>query len=286
MPKVTASNLRDKIFSAVSSEIDEQQPVTSELPQIALLYAGLVQLQSFVKRFPVDATANADIDSQIKTVTAVQAGDQPVSDLGSVLANLYVLRETLNTDAQAWISANLANPKDTTQLDTSVLELISRLRQLMSARPDVTAIMDDLTAIKNLRGGPADAVAFHDFHALQMATKAVWLHAFDNNLKGAVEQLYQKMVEANDQSPIAFPATDAIEDVSQLRELLSGISGTISQAVGQPIPPVVSAAFPGCDSKWWLLSPSQQSALIATAGIVTDPSNPSDVVDGWRKIGQ
>jgi hypothetical protein len=42
--------------------------------------------------------------------------------------------------------------------------------------------------MRELRGGPADATAFHDFHVLQIAFKEVWLHMFDQNLKAVVEQ--------------------------------------------------------------------------------------------------
>src|SRR5439155_27315760 len=113
---------------------------------------------------------------------------------------------------------------------------------------DVEAVMDDLTAIKELRGGPADAVAFHDFYILQIAFKRVWLHAFDANLKSAVEQLYEQIVGSAQQSTIAFPPTDAIDDVNQLKDFIRGVGGSLSSA--EPSPPEVTSAFPGQASAW------------------------------------
>lgn len=286
MPAIpTPDEVSEKILSATQDRVSDQQKATSRLAAIAELSAQLKRLSTFIAPFLGAAIAKT-IDNQNDIVSAVLSLKQPVTDLAPMLADLYGLQTDLQTQMATLVGANKATPDDDTAVGNLMADIVARTRNLLSARPDVLAVMADLAALKDLKGGPADAIAYHDFYVLQLATKSVWLHSFDASLKSNIEQLYQKVVEASSQSSVAWPPLDAVEDVSQLRELLIGLGASISAAGGQPIPSDVSAAFPGSESAWAMLSPDQQSALIACVANMNDPNIPPDVVKQYRALGQ
>ena len=116
------------------------------------------------------------------------------------------------------------------------------LTQLLATRPDVAAILGDLDAIKSLRGGPADATAFHDFHVLQLAFKNVWVHAFDGNLRQSAEQAYSAAVQLYADAGLTVPDTGSVDDVQQLDEFLNAIRGAAGD-VAPPVPDMCSDGF-------------------------------------------
>src|SRR5262249_55969210 len=96
----------------------------------------------------------------------------------------------------------------------------AQIEEQLKYRPDVASVLTDLDAIKNLKGGPADATAFHDFNVLQIAFEDVWVHAFDQKFKQNVEQLYTSTIKLYADAGIEAPPLDALSDVDQLKKFL------------------------------------------------------------------
>jgi len=94
---------------------------------------------------------------------------------------------------------------------------------------------------------------------LQLALKSVWLHAFDENLKGAVEQLYDQVVERGDlNSTASMPPLDAINDVAPAQGFPSGACKWTSSSSCEPVPTEVLQAFPTSGTIWASLSDGQR----------------------------
>src|SRR5438876_404877 len=183
-----ADTAQSHVLSSVEEQIRDLQPTLDKQVEIAGILAELNRLNKLITDASLkQLLQNNNNDGIIDKVAQIQAGKQPgsqsipatLSDFGGILVDLYSLQPQI----QGWLDQQQATIADRDQLEGVLLSVIIQVRQLLNYRPDVGAIMDDLTAIKHLRGGPADAVAFHDFHVLQLAFRSVWVHAFDDNLK-------------------------------------------------------------------------------------------------------
>ncbi len=167
-------------------------------------------------------------------------------------------------------------------------------------RPSPTDVEGELTDLK-LRGGAADATAFHDFQVLQVAFRDVWIHAFDGRLRGQAEQLYEEATRLYEDAGIDPPPATAIEDVAGLEEFIRGLGGRtqgsganvppvsgsgnfgdiLGAAIGQavaagacpplPFPQEVGVAFPDAEPLWNAMSLAQQMSLQQQAAIVNGP---------------
>ena len=126
---------------------------------------------------------------------------------------------------------------DKDNLEGMLLNAIIQVRQLLNSRPDVSAVMDDLTALKNLRGGPADATAFHDFHVLAMAFESVWMHAFDENLRTSVQALYAETVRLYADQGLVVPNFDAINDINDLNNFINEVKKVIDPKFAGSVSP-------------------------------------------------
>src|SRR5205823_6259546 len=139
--------------------------------------------------------------------------------------------------------------------ESALLGIIKQVRQLLNYRPDVGTIMDDLTSMKNLRGGPADATAFHDFHVLQLAFKSVWMHAFDESFASKTAQLYEEAVRLYEYAGLAVPDFGALNDINDLNDFLDALKGVITNSTHIAPPPLtVISFFPNAVEDWVLLS--------------------------------
>jgi hypothetical protein len=316
-PLTPTAQANGDVLASVVQQIKELQPGLEKQVEIAAILADLQRLKQLVDNFPADASLNQLLEGSnkgiIDEVKQIQSGAALLSDFGKVLVDLYSLQQALAPKIQEWLDKQLATDSDKEQLDALTLQLTIRVRQLLNYRPDVAAILEDLTAIKNLRGGPADATAFHDFHVLQLAFRSVWLHAFDGNLKIAAAQLYEETVRLYDDAGVTVPPFDAIEDVNQLQEFLNTVTAMIGSSGGRargvtigsltgtggvtigpptgvrggtmaaaPIPPDVISAYPGVTGAWGLLSPDQQSVVQSQANVINSNVT-QDEKDAARK---
>ena len=80
-------------------------------------------------------------------------------------------------------------------------------------------------------GGPADATAYHDFNVLQMASRDVWIHLFDNNLKSAAAELYDQANQLYAEAGVTMPDPGELTDLSQLSDFISGLSSVTGRSV-------------------------------------------------------
>lgn len=201
--------------------------------------------------------------------------------------------------------ATTTPPVTGTDLEAEVLaRVLGQLQDLpvasegLPGRPDTDVLQKELDALK-LKGGPADAIAFHDFHVLQVAFKHVWTQAFDGDLRQKAEDLYHEYTRLYDDAGLEVPDFAAINDVSELQSFLTEIerSGWVAGTsvpksatlppggvvvgppppiVGLPLPPAVLAAVPDVATVWHSLSLDQQRMTLQQAAIVTGPSSDAD----------
>ncbi len=124
-------------------------------------------------------------------------------------------------------------------------------------RPDRSSPVQELEKIKQtinrleLTGGPANVAAFQDFHSLQVAHRHIWTAAFDERLREQAAELYDATVRLHEEYGLEVPDIDAVNDVNQFREFLSGLGGALEYAAVVPIDPDVRACFPQLDLWTW-----------------------------------
>lgn len=222
-----ADDLKDHVLEAAKEQIRDLQPALTKQVDIAAVSAELDRLARKLAGFPPDANITTLVAAVSQRLKDVQAGNATLPDLGPGLVDLYSLQDALQLAGKSWVSSQKATAADVDDLADLVLDVVRRVQQLLSYRPDVGTIMDDLAAIKHLRGGPADAEAFHDFQVLQIAFESVWLHAFDANLRSAAEQLFKETVRLYEDAGIPQPAFDAIDDIDQLKQFIDTITGDV-----------------------------------------------------------
>jgi hypothetical protein len=139
----------------------------------------------------------------IQDVDDIAKAKQPLETFGIVLANLDQL-------------GSLIPPPLADAVVQLVASVGTQIKALLNSRPDVQAVLNDLEALRHLRGGPADATAFHDFNVLQIAFKNVWQHAYDQNVQALVEQLYLEHMKLYDAAGLQLPNFGTITDVDDL----------------------------------------------------------------------
>lgn len=293
-------DVQQNILTSLQAELSDLQPTLSNLTAIAGLLADLNNLASLVA---VDVNIQGSVS---KVGTAVQNILTPpanqvssMSEFGTVLQSLYAVQ----TQLQVWVTQQ---PTLTEGDQNAILALmastITQVRALLDYRPDVGAVMDDLAAIKTLMGGPADATAYHDLNVLQMATRDVWIHLFDADLKNAAGQLYDHANQLYAEAGQVMPDPGEITDINQLNDFINGlasVTGVVvpssssiamgngsftapsvvvapptttgqSSAFSAQVPGVVTQYFPDAGPVWSLLSNAQQSSIIQYAQIALD----------------
>jgi hypothetical protein len=246
------------VLGSVEEQIRDLQPGLQRQVEIATIEVELSRLAALVGKSSLAADLNlTDAESITKDI---RLGTKNLADFGGVLLDLYLFQQSLQTgfDRQQITNA------DKDKFESVLLSVIKQVKQLLNYRPDVSAVMDDLTAMKNLRGGPADATAFHDFHVLQMALKSVWMHAFDENLKTAVGRLYEEAFKLYEDAGLTMPNTNAINDVNDLRALVDEIKRLVdpnNKSVWVSPTMQVKLLFPDAVTIWYLLSGEQRTDI-------------------------
>jgi hypothetical protein len=218
-----AQDVQTSILASLQAELSSLQPTLINLPAIVGLLADLNHLSVLII---ADTTQPVPLNTIIAAVQSIQNGIKPnsapqqvatMSDFGPVLENLYLLQAQL----QLWVTQQISLTEgDQSSILALVASTITQVRSLLNYRPDVGAVMDDLAAVKTLTGGPADATAYHDFYVLQLATRDVWMHLFDNDLKSAAGALYDKANQLYAEAGQVMPDPGEITDINQLNDFI------------------------------------------------------------------
>jgi hypothetical protein len=74
-----------------------------------------------------------------------------------------------------------------------------------------------------LRPGPTDVVAFHDFHSLQMAFENVWTELVDDRVSALGRQLYQEYVQLKSFAGVDDGTDPTIASIGDLKALMDEI---------------------------------------------------------------
>lgn len=246
------------VIASVEEQIRELQPSLQKQVEIATIEAELKHLKILVDSSPLVDALKQGLTNAISTTSDIRAGTKSLADFGEVLLNLYSFQQALQTGLEVQQITDL----DKEKFEDILLSGIKQVRQILNYRPDVGAIMDDLTAMKNLRGGPADATAFHDFQVLQLAFKSVWMHAFNQDFKDRVTHLFEETVRLYDEAGLTVPNFDAINDINDLSNFIYEIKKltdpNFEGIVSVPPSLDVMTYFPEAVMIWNLFSDSQK----------------------------
>jgi hypothetical protein len=74
-----------------------------------------------------------------------------------------------------------------------------------------------------LRSGPSDVTAYHDFHNLQIAFQTIWTEMFDGQLGTLGRELYKEYVKLKQFSGVDAGVDPAVNTISDLENLLTSI---------------------------------------------------------------
>lgn len=120
-----------------------------------------------------------------------------------------------------------------------------------------------------VRGGPADATAFHDFYDLQIAFEHVWTELFDHRLTSKGKSLYEAWAKLENEVSGLPPEEVArsVESEEELQQYLDEAHEFFDRLVAlNPPPTAVKKLAPEITSKLWNgLEPDDQAALIEAA---------------------
>lgn len=117
--------------------------------------------------------------------------------------------------------------------------------------------IEDSVGAFQLRPGPADATAFHDFHQLQIAFEPVWQELIDQGLLGLAEDAYHQVVELGG----AAPAPAAGGPKNYYVHFVDAVNLTFMAQEQNP-PPNVLKAFEVTKQQWNVLPADARAELI------------------------
>jgi hypothetical protein len=300
----SSATLNSNVAKGIDAQLEDlTAPTIDRLVKARAVAQNLRNLEPTIGGKPADSP-NQLLASMIQDVDAVASGSKPLETFGIVLADLDELGRLLPAP-----------------VSDSVLQVIgsigAQINALLNGRPDVQSVLNDLEALRHLRGGPADATAFHDFNVLQIAFKSVWQHAFDKNVQGVVEQLYAEHMKLFDDAGLQLPNFGSITDIDDLMDFFQVTPASI--AAPEDIPKVtnpewdpnkpalssdptmamvqqwfglansVPALIPSVDLNlvlstfqagwvWGKLSPEQQYWVWEQAAVVNDPNRTDEEV--------
>lgn len=248
------------VLASVEEQIRDLEGSLQKQVEIATIEAQLSRLTALIDKSSLAADLKQGLTEAASITSEIRSGTKNLADFGGALLSLYLFQQSL----QIGFERQQITSADKEGFESLLLSVINHVRQLLDYRPDVSAVMDDLTAMKNLRGGPADATAFHDFHVLQMAFKSVWMHAFDEKLKTAVERLYEEAIRLYDDAGLTMPNANTINDIDDLRAFIEEIrrlAGPNSKSVLVPPTSTVKTFFPEAVTIWHLFSDEQRTDI-------------------------
>jgi hypothetical protein len=258
-PAVVRANKH--VLASVEEQISDLQSGLNKQVEIATIRAELGRLKTLVNASTLEVALKQSLEDAITITSDIQTGAKQFAEFGEVLVDLYSFQQSL----QAGLDKQEITTLDKENFDSALLSVIKQVRQLLSYRPDVGTIMDDLTSVKKLRGGPADATAFHDFYVLQLAFKSVWMHAFDDNLANTVTQLYEETVKLYDEAGLIVPDFGALNDINELNVFITELKKTMDSTTAPPPPWQVTYWYPEAGASWKLLSDDQRTQIIEIA---------------------
>jgi len=154
MATLTTQDVRDRILgraSAIRSPVSSYSRPSRQSSHC--FFATLSRVETSLKQTPADTKTIQRVKTQSDAVAEVQAGTKPFTDLGGVLASpLSAAARRRSDGASVAFGSTGHGARHRAIGHASARYYRPKTRQLLSARPDVTAIMDDLTAVKTLRG--------------------------------------------------------------------------------------------------------------------------------------
>lgn len=144
----------------------------------------------------------------------------------------------------------------------------TELRYQAAERASLDTIDKNISAFE-VKGGPADEVAFHDFYDLRMAFEHVWSELFDSEISRAGQTLYRAWVHLENRFSGVFERDIemAPESAAELQALTDELDTLYKRLLSlNPPPPAVRRLVPEITAEIWNhLDPEDQAELVALA---------------------
>lgn len=137
----------------------------------------------------------------------IQPGDAPAAHNNDGNVTATALKEAAAQVVKDGVSLQM---RDVTSPEAEVAY------PLPDRSKDVGALKDRIQTFE-LRSGPADVTAYHDFYSLQIAFEDVWTELLDGDLKSFGEQLYSTYVETGQR--LQLDNIDPPGEISTLQDL-------------------------------------------------------------------
>lgn len=158
-------------------------------------------------------------------------------------------------------------------LQTSPEEKVSFGQVQSSRRPDQADVQNSINSFV-LEKGPADSVAYYDFHSIQIAFDHIWKEAIDQGVLDLAKSAYEEIV--NLLGPIDG---DGGIDIKNSKDLLE-VGHLVRQAMVTNPPAKVSANLDITHEQWNNLSPIFQNALKGIAESMDNQVNRPNMTHG------
>lgn len=218
----TMLSLSDEELAKLNLARLEDGSVTGQIDQDAARALLIEQLRTAGSYLAIDPVAECraalEADLRLDEVLTPETPEAPT------------LPESTETSPATDTGGETASAASTPTVDDGVARLMSSVTApedtvvygLPASRATEGDVQEATTSF-SLRGGPADVVAYHDFHDLQIAFRHVWTELFDQELAELGRQMYDELVELKSKGwdPKNFKAdgTDEIATAEELREL-------------------------------------------------------------------
>jgi len=227
---------------------------------------GLAKMGEYAVRPEARALLNAEADDLARRlgvdVPALLAG---VPITGSVCAILDEATEGTQLervrsllDAARPSTTNGSNgggsggtpPQPPEPLETSLPRRIAEIIADSSGQDALESLKTSLNDLR-LSAGPADNVAYHDFHSLQIAFPHVWVEAFDETLREQTEALYADVVQLHADYDFDPGWIEDLEDLEDVHEFLREIGRRRGYFFVYSVSDGVAAVWPEITFSQW-----------------------------------
>lgn len=170
--------------------------------------------------------------------------------------------------------------EDVTSPETSLVYHVPR----RANEKDIRSVIEAF----ELKGGPADATSYHDFHRLQIAFENVWTEIFDGRLAKLGRELYEEWTKVKKINEFDEPdqPISSVEELEVFIERVRSINETLA-ANDSRFPRVKQMLLPELSLKQWSqLDKSAQDALyflVVEVAAAIDASRESGEFGPWAK---
>ncbi|MDG5492701.1 hypothetical protein [Psychroserpens sp. SPM9] len=256
--QISVSSL-SKVFPDLSGINISENP--DALPDT--INSGSIKNQILTEGASIGLYKENDFKSTCKKVSMLQSIES-IEDGGSEEHSNLELDESIDSDTNTdpTVSPNVDPTDPKSKINEWLINEINRPINSNSteipSRPNDQDINGNLN--KDIKVGPADTVAFHDFHSLKIAFKNVWTSSVDREFSKTLQDIYlETVIVAEEYGVDAQADFTEIEDLENLISVLNDKVAEIKTV--SAIPSNLASWLGESITKWRYLSEEQRNKI-------------------------